>query len=122
MKPPTSIASARRAREAIAEASRLVVMPSPDAAGDAVPRLEAAVTEIEELAAVLRSGAQLDHAGAGAALDEVRSELERLRRVLDYAAAYHAAWARILSSMATGYTPVGAAPLPEPPPRVTVTG
>jgi len=122
VKPPTSIASVRRAREAVAEASRLVVMPSPDPAGDAVPRLEAAVAEIEELAAALRSGAKVDRVEAAGALDEVRSELERMRRVLDYAAAYHAAWARILSSMAAGYTPAGAAPLPEPPPRITVMG
>ncbi len=97
-------------------------MPAPDAVAGAVPRLEEAVAGITELADFLRSGEEIPAAEAVTALDDIRCELSRIGAVLDYAAAYHAAWARILCSMASGYTAAGTAPMPEPPPRITVTG
>lgn len=97
-------------------------MPSPDPAGEAVPKLEEAVAGMEELAAALRAGEEVDRAEALALVEEIRAGLGRMRSVLDYAAAYHAAWARILGSMISGYTPAGPAPLPDAPPRITVSG
>lgn len=117
-----SISSARRARDAVAHAARLAATSSPDPAGEAAPKLEEAVAAMEELAAALRAGKDVDRAEALAMVEETRAELGRMRSVLDFAAAYHAAWARILGSMISGYTPAGAAPLPDLPPRITVRG
>jgi hypothetical protein len=117
-----TIGAVKRSRESVREAARVLTMPTPAAVEATVPRLEDAIAGVGALAEALRSGTTLDRAGALASLEDVRRELDRARALLEYAAAYHAAWARILCSMASTYTPAGSAPLPEPPPRISVTG
>ncbi len=119
---PHGLSPVFRARQAVRDARGVLVMQTPDAVASAVPRLEEAVASITELANSLRSGEDVPPEEALTTLDDIRSELSRISAVLNYAAAYHAAWARILCSMASGYTAAGAAPMPEPPPRITVTG
>jgi hypothetical protein len=120
--PAGTIGAVKRSRESLREAGRVLTMPTPVAVEATVPRFETAIAAVGELAAALRSGAALDRAEALAAVNDLREELERAQALLDYAATYHAAWARILCSMASTYTPSGSAPLPEPPRRISVTG
>lgn len=119
---PRGLPAAFRTRKAVRDARGVLVMQSPDAVACAVPRLEEAVAGITGLADSLRAGEEIPADEALAVLEDIRSDLSRLSAVLDYAAAYHAAWARILCSIASGYTAAGTAPMPEPPPRITITG
>ncbi len=81
----------------------------------AVPRLETALRRLTAAQAALDSPEAIPE------LEELRRELAGLKNVLDYAAAWHAAWARVLHGIAGGYTAEGVAPLPLEP-RFTVHG
>jgi hypothetical protein len=121
--PAGAIAAVKRSRESMRDATRLLKRPTADSVEATVPSLEDAIAAIGALADILRSRSEeFDRDEVLAAVEEVRSELERARSLLDSAAAYHAAWARILCSMASTYTPDGSAALPEPAPRISVVG
>lgn len=97
-------------------------MPSPAHVNDMLPSLEQAVAELSTLAEAVRAGEPLDRAGTLAALEECGAELDRVRALLDHAAAWHTAWARILGGMAGTYGPGGTAPaLGDCPSRMSVT-
>ncbi|HWR49749.1 MAG TPA: hypothetical protein VN428_01490 [Bryobacteraceae bacterium] len=98
-------------------------MPSPARVEEMLPSLEQAVAELSTLAEAVRTGEPLDRPGTVAALEECGAELDRLRAVLDHAAAWHTAWARILAGMAGSYGPDGAAPpaVPDRGSRMSVT-
>jgi hypothetical protein len=86
-----------------------------------LPSLEQAVAELATLREAVRAGEPLDRPGTLAALEECSAELDRVRVLLDHAAAWHTAWARILSGMAGSYGPGGTAPaLGECPSRMSV--
>lgn len=97
-------------------------MPSPAHVDEMLPSLEQAAAEISTLAEAVRVGEPLDRPETIAALEQCEAELERVRALLDHAAAWHTAWARILAGMAGTYGPGGAAPaLGDCPSRISVT-
>ncbi len=120
MSPDTKVEELRQARARVEGARRTLRTPTAEALDETGPDLEAAIATVADLQRIITSGGPLDRQAAREALEALRRELDQLRGMLQFAAAWHTAWSRRLLAATEGYTPTGEPPLPRPASRISV--
>jgi hypothetical protein len=114
----------REVQTGVVEAQAQLLSPTPEAVENTGLHLERAAVILERLAQRLKTGG-IDEAGQRelrATLEALRREINRLRVLLEGAAALRLAWARMLYATAYGYTPQGEPAPPQVGRRLAVEG